>query len=66
MRYTRIDEFYQASDEYASKVVVAIGDALTAQELNEAHVKGSGKQLASVPNFLGKILLSTNKHTKGL
>jgi len=57
---------FQASDEYASKAVVVIGDALTAQELNEAHVKGAGKPLASVPNFLGKALISMNKHTKGL
>jgi len=57
---------FQASDEYAAKAVVVIGDALTAQELNEAHVRGAGKPLASVPNFLGKVLLSTNKHTKGL
>ncbi|KLO19619.1 NAD(P)-binding protein [Schizopora paradoxa] len=57
---------FQASDEYASKAVVVIGDALTTQELNEAHVRGAGKPLGSVPNFLGKALLAANKHTKGL
>ena len=56
----------QSSDSYTSKAIPVIGDALTTEEINKAHVAATGKPLPAVPNFLGSVLLAMNKHTKNL
>lgn len=47
-------------------MVVVEGDHLSPAEMNEVYKKVSGKDMPSVPNFIGKALIAMNKHTKEL
>jgi len=53
-------------EAHVNRIIVAVGDFLTAQEMFEAHERAADRSLPAVPNFVAKPLLSLNSHTQDL
>jgi len=62
----KLNNRVQAPEQHSSKIIVVIGDCLTTHQQAEAFQRGAGRDLPSVPDFVGKALLAINKHTKNL
>lgn len=55
---------FKNADSVAGKVLVATSEILTMKEQDEAYLRGTGKHLPTIPDFVGRLLLSRNEATK--
>ena len=56
----------QDPQPYELQVLVAAGDSLTMSEQEAAYKNATGRPLPAIPNFFAQLLITTNRHTKGL
>jgi len=57
---------FENPESYKSQVLVAVGESLTMSEQEAAYKEVTGRSIPSIPNFLARLLITTNHHTKGL
>ncbi|GJE96616.1 NAD(P)-binding protein [Phanerochaete sordida] len=51
---------------HSGQCIAVLGDALTAQELQDAYARGAGQAMPAVPNALAYTLKAMNKHARGI
>jgi len=57
---------FQSPQNYASQILVVVGEASTMAEQEESYKRATGKQLPSIPAWVAWALLALNSHTKAL
>ncbi|KAL0069962.1 hypothetical protein AAF712_002858 [Marasmius tenuissimus] len=59
-------EVFRNPTPYSHKILVPVGDTLTCRQIEEVHLKASGKSITKVPGIVANGLLWMNKGTKDM
>ncbi|KAJ7119159.1 NAD(P)-binding protein [Mycena epipterygia] len=57
---------FKNSQDYASQILVIVGETSNVAQQQESYKKATGKPLPAIPGFLARPLIALNSHTKAL